>query len=60
VFGVVILRVYGIDGLCVADVSIMPGVTSGTADAPTIMIGEKTAEMIKTAQVNASSVTVGE
>ena len=39
------LRVYGVDGLRVADCSIMPVITSGNTNAPAIMIGEKVSQM---------------
>ena len=41
------LRVHGIDGLRVADASVMPTVISGNTNAATIMIGERCADLVR-------------
>jgi choline dehydrogenase len=41
------LKVYGIDGLRIADSSIMPRITTGNTMAPCVVIGERAADLIQ-------------
>jgi len=40
------LKVYGIEGLRIADASIMPRITTGNTMAPCVVIGERAADLI--------------
>ncbi len=40
------LKIHGLDGLRIADASIMPNITSGNTNAPSVMIGEQAAALL--------------
>ena len=56
------LRVIGIEGLRVADASVMPSIISGHTNAPSIMIGERASDFVKhsAAVVQIAHVTSGQ
>ena len=52
------LKVYGIEGLRVADASIMPEIATGNTMAPTVVIAERAAELLVSAHGLATDLAV--
>jgi choline dehydrogenase len=54
------LRVHGLEGLRVADASVMPVITSGNTNAPSLMIGERAADFVAADAAAQSAVRTSE
>src|SRR5699024_11859876 len=56
------LRVRGVEGLSVADASVMPQITTGNTNAPSVLIGEQAARFLlgdrKSTRLNSSHVSI--